>query len=239
MSTLLLVRHAQASFFSADYDQLSPIGEEQSRKLAEHLADRGDRFDSAYTGPALRHRQTLQHVADVYQERGLEFPEPQMLPELHEHQADQLLREAVDELARESDEIRQLADNYRNSVDRNDIQKNFQKLFEAVTILWTRDALRTNGIEPWSEFHRRVNQGLSTITSQAESSSRAIAFSSVGPITIALQRALGSPNEDALHLGWRLRNCSLTEFIFSSRRFTLDMFNSVAHLEGHGLVTYR
>ena len=58
MSTLLLVRHAQASFFEKNYDQLSPVGEEQGRKLGEYLVKRGQKFDRAYTGPARRHRQT-------------------------------------------------------------------------------------------------------------------------------------------------------------------------------------
>jgi broad specificity phosphatase PhoE len=239
MSTLLLVRHAQASFFEKNYDQLSPVGEEQGRKLGEYLVKRGQKFDRAYTGPARRHRQTLDQVAAVYREAGLEFPEPVELVELQEHRADQLLRETVDELAEEDDEIRQLAKNYRESVERADLQKNFQKLFERITLLWTQDALNTDAIEPWSHFQGRVRQGMKKITSEAGKSSRAIAFSSVGPITIALQAALGTTNEEALHMGWRLRNCAMTEFIFGSRRVTVDLFNSVAHLEEHGLVTYR
>ena len=35
MSRLILVRHAQASFFSKDYDQLSPLGEVQAAALGE------------------------------------------------------------------------------------------------------------------------------------------------------------------------------------------------------------
>lgn len=36
MSAVLLVRHGQASFGAADYDQLSPEGEEQSRIWVPH-----------------------------------------------------------------------------------------------------------------------------------------------------------------------------------------------------------
>ena len=38
MSVLLLVRHGQASWGSADYDVLSDLGHEQSRLLGKHLA---------------------------------------------------------------------------------------------------------------------------------------------------------------------------------------------------------
>ena len=36
MSRIVLVRHGQASFWAAEYDQLSPLGIEQSRLLGEH-----------------------------------------------------------------------------------------------------------------------------------------------------------------------------------------------------------
>ena len=39
--TLLLVRHGQASFGAADYDQLSDRGVEQSRRLGQWLVDGG------------------------------------------------------------------------------------------------------------------------------------------------------------------------------------------------------
>ena len=45
MSLLTLVRHGQASFFQEDYDQLSPLGEQQARLLGEHWVRQGVRFD--------------------------------------------------------------------------------------------------------------------------------------------------------------------------------------------------
>ena len=43
MSRILLVRHGQASLGAADYDQLSDLGEEQSRILGAALATQGIR----------------------------------------------------------------------------------------------------------------------------------------------------------------------------------------------------
>ena len=40
------MRHAQASFHAADYDCLSPLGEQQSRWLGEHFLARGITFDA-------------------------------------------------------------------------------------------------------------------------------------------------------------------------------------------------
>ena len=85
MSLLFLVRHAQASFHGDDYDQLSERGMEQSRRLGIHWAELSLSFDHVYVGPRRRHRQTLDAVAAVYRERGLNWPEPVELPELDEH----------------------------------------------------------------------------------------------------------------------------------------------------------
>ena len=44
---------------------------------------------------------------------------------------------------------------------------------------------------------------------------------------------------DPLELSWRLRNCSLTEFVFTRGRVTLDSFNAVPHLGDAARWTYR
>ena len=47
MSELFLVRHAQASFGKADYDQLSELGVNQSRWLGEYFRRQGIEFTKA------------------------------------------------------------------------------------------------------------------------------------------------------------------------------------------------
>ena len=51
--------------------------------------------------------------------------------------------------------------------------------------------------------------------------------------------AVRAPDRSFLELNWRVRNCSLTEFVFSQDRFTLDSFNHVSHLEDAALHTFR
>ena len=55
MSNLFVVRHGQASFFAENYDQLSPIGETQSRRLGQYWAERNVTFDAVFCGPCQRH----------------------------------------------------------------------------------------------------------------------------------------------------------------------------------------
>lgn len=239
MSTLLLVRHAQASFFSENYDQLSPVGQRQASVLGEHLARRKVRFDAVYTGPASRHRETAALVGEEYRRAGLPWPDGQILDGLEEHRADTLLRKESERLLEQHPHLLELVEGYRGAKEPADVQKNFQKLFETVTLMWTRNEVQSDGLDAWDVFNKNVIDAVRTMMSTSDRGGRIIGFSSVGPISVALQMALSSDVHTALHLGWRLRNCSLTQFIFNRERVTLDLFNSVAHLEEQNLVTYR
>ena len=63
MGQLYLVRHAQASFGAADYDQLSALGERQSLRLGEYFAGKGLVFEAVITGSLRRHAQTFSGIA--------------------------------------------------------------------------------------------------------------------------------------------------------------------------------
>jgi broad specificity phosphatase PhoE len=54
MTSLLLVRHGQAPYGSANYDLLSPLGERQSHRLGAWLTRQGLKFGGCWSGP-LRH----------------------------------------------------------------------------------------------------------------------------------------------------------------------------------------
>jgi len=72
----------------------------------------------------------------------------------------------------------------------------------------------------------------------ASGSKRVAVFSSGGPTGLCVQRALRAPDQAFLDVNWRVRNCSLSQWVYSKDRFTLDSFNSVAHLPRE-LITYR
>src|SRR5690349_11420161 len=62
MGTLYLVRHGQASFGAADYDNLSELGRKQSVRLGEYFAHKGIHFDGLIAGTLRRHKQTLEGI---------------------------------------------------------------------------------------------------------------------------------------------------------------------------------
>jgi len=238
MSTLYLARHAQASFFEEDYDQLSELGYEQARRLGQYFVEKKMSFDAVISGPARRHLDTAAATAQAFRDAGLPFPDLEIVPELDEHSADVFLRHSLEELLGGRAELLILAEEYRRATDRSDIQRSFQRLFEAVTKLWVTGEVSAPGVEPYADFHARVCRGLKKTTGDRPGGSVVLAFSSVGPITVILQQSLGLDHHAALQLGWRLRNCNISRFLFSGDRLTLDAFNSVAHLDDDS-VTYR
>ncbi len=60
MAAIYLIRHGQASFGKADYDQLSHKGTEQSQILGKYWQSMSTP-DKLYAGDLLRHGQTLEH----------------------------------------------------------------------------------------------------------------------------------------------------------------------------------
>eukprot|EP01041_Mallomonas_annulata_P036707 gene36707-59856_t len=63
MGNLYLVRHGQASFGAADYDNLSELGHRQSVRLGEYFAHKGLQFEAVMVGTLRRHAQTWAGIA--------------------------------------------------------------------------------------------------------------------------------------------------------------------------------
>jgi len=222
MSTLWLIRHAQASFLDADYDVLSPLGEEQSAALGEHLAERGFVFDRVLVGPRRRHRQTADLVAAIYCERGLSWPEPTLFPAFDEHHGPALM-----------DRLLTLP------TDRGEGARDYFQAFKTTTERWVRGEIPTPAdLEAWSAFRSRVGGGLREILSFDGHGQTIAAFTSSGPIAASVGQALDLDDERILSLLWRVRNAASSELVFSDGHLTLQAFNSVAHLREPRLVTF-
>ncbi len=116
MSRLILVRHAQASFFSKNYDQLSPLGELQARALGEYWSRLGIGFEEVLVGPRIRQARTEEIIRSVYGANGKPWPQAEVRPGFDEHSVDQLLGEPLEELLRLHPALRPLAADYRNAV---------------------------------------------------------------------------------------------------------------------------
>jgi broad specificity phosphatase PhoE len=239
MSTLHLIRHAQASFFEEDYDQLSELGEAQAARLGATFAERGYQFDEVYCGPAKRHQRTAEIVGKHLRRAGLPWCEPTIVEGLNEHAADEFVRLHAETVVEAHPNLLPLVESHRSASEPHEIQRSFQMLFESCVRLWIDGKLAVGGVESWTKFQNGVRGALKTLTVDKPSGSRVVAFSSVGPMSALLQLVLKTPHDQALDLGWRLRNCAVCRFVFSSERITLDAFNDLSHLDDASLITYR
>jgi broad specificity phosphatase PhoE len=114
--------------------------------------------------------------------------------------------------------------------------RGFQKMFEKVMLDWIAGSAGDH--ESWAGFRDRVLEGLRRIQA-GPPDRRVVLFTSGGPIGVLVQTALNAPERSFLEVNWRVRNCSITEFVFSIDRFTLDSFNAIPHLTDPALRTFR
>jgi broad specificity phosphatase PhoE len=201
MSRLILVRHSQASFFSDNYDQLSPLGERQSLALGQHWVKLGIGFDEVIVGPRQRQIGTERLVRSVYGANGKHWPQAEVRAEFDEHSVEQLLRTPLDELVQHHPQLRPLAAEYNSALAPEDVQRCFQRLFEAISHLWCAAAPGTESIESWSSFQARVESGLRRLLTSGGAKRTVLVFTSVGSISAALGFVLGCSPTQALELG--------------------------------------
>lgn len=211
MSTLVLVRHGQA----AASGSLTALGEHQAGRLKEYW--KGRSFDHVYCGTLPRQRQTAALAG---------WPDAETMPELNEYDAGGIVEKLGARLAAENAEFAALVQAWTS--DRSN--RNFQRLFEVVVRRWVEGALADPDVEPWRAFHDRVTRALRRLTADGPSRQVAV-FTSGGVIGVMVQTVLGAPQNAAIELNWRVRNGSLTGFLFSGGRISLDYFNATPHLE--------
>ena len=216
MSVLTLVRHGQARPFENDSDHLTDLGARQARALGVYWAGRRTMWDQAWSGTLERQRKTAEIVATCYHETGLEFPALQQSEAFNEY----LVPIPKDALQ----EVHLAPADRRNRV--------FQSLIEKAMAEWMKTP-------EFADFHRRVTEGLKSLMRSAPPQSRIVVLTSGGPIGVCVQSVLRAPVQQAVDINWRVRNCSLTDFIFSGSRISLDCFNATPHLDADELQSFR
>jgi broad specificity phosphatase PhoE len=239
MSILFLVRHGQASFLERNYDKLSAKGEQQSRMLGEYWAGLKLGFDRVYSGPKVRQRETARIVGEVYKRAGLRWPEPCVLAEFDEFQAEVVMERTLPQLIESDSDIRRMHQAFKDAQTRPEQFKTFQQIFEVVIGRWADGKLPLEGIEPWADFSARVQRGLARFPENGNRGQRIAIFSSGGPVGVAMQKALDLSTEATLKAAWMVRNCSYSEFLFSAGRFTLSSYNATPHFTDREFLTHR
>jgi broad specificity phosphatase PhoE len=223
MGTLVLIRHAQASYGEADYDRLSPRGCDQARALGRHLASA--RLDQIYRGPHVRHAQTAQYAAE--QAGGL--PEPTILDDLAEYPAFAMLHHFMPRLVSEDPRFAQLSETPTRELA--------NEAFHMVLGRWMRDEWQVPDVERVDAFSARVQRGLDRILHDVAAGARIGVVTSAGPIGVAIGLVFGASAHHMVKTSLVIRNASISELKFRTRDFawhpervSLLSFNSIHHL---------
>jgi broad specificity phosphatase PhoE len=229
MRSVLLIRHGQASFRSADYDRLSEMGEEQSRRLGAWLAACGTEPDLVAIGPRLRHRRTAELCLIA---AGVKRPLLQLdgLDELDHQELLARLRPDLDGPEAMHKALKQTPDPYRA----------FQELFAAAVARWTSGTHDADYTQSWPRFREQVLQALQTLSAHAGET--VWAFTSGGPIAVLANAAVDAPIAQTFKLSWPLVNTSMTRLRLGKSGASLTTYNAWPHLERHEdqhLVTLR
>ncbi|WP_394828214.1 histidine phosphatase family protein [Pendulispora albinea] len=235
MGDILLIRHAQASFGSANYDCLSELGLEQSRLLGRWLARRGRTIDRVAMGHMQRHRQTAEAaLAELPTElRGTEAPIVDA--GFDEFDGDHVLTRYRPELAERSALAQHLAQSSHP-------YRAFQELFEGAVERWVAGQHDGEYRESWNAFRARCVLGLERLVQGAGPSRTLAVFTSGGPITAICQHLLELPDRRAFDLNWPMANSAVTALRYRPDRISLNYLNNFSHLERAGqppIVTYR
>lgn len=211
MGTLYLVRHAQASFGSDDYDRLSPLGHRQAQRLGAYWRRQGLAFDTAISGTLRRHRETLQGIA-----QGLQWqPAPLELPGLNEYDSDALLATVHPEPL-------------PPALTPEDYRHHFRLLREALA-QWMAGRAQPAGMPAYPDFVAGIVAALDHV--RARCSGNVLMVSSGGPIATVIAQVLRTPPETTIELNLRIRNSAVTEFAFTPKRHMLLTFNTLPHLD--------
>lgn len=217
MSRVLLVRHGQASFGAADYDNLSELGHEQTRLLGASLAARGIVPTLLVSGAMRRHHQSAAgiltgggwNLAPLEDPGWNEFDHRQVL----------LSHGAPSDAGSQAD------------------RATFQRWFEEATAAWIRGETEGDH-ETFADFTSRVEAALTRLLRELPPEATAIVSTSGGPVAWAAAHLLGGGADLWQRLNPTTVNSSHATVVVGRRGTTLVSLNEHAHLD-LDRITYR
>ena len=225
MSILYLIRHAQASFGQENYDCLSNLGQQQATILAGHFQNLGLEFDAVYSGSQVRHEQTADACRDNADTAENQFPAVIKMDAFNEYDSENILKTLIPEMIREEpafeSEVAAMMQDKRS----------FQQVYEKIMRRWVNSKQPIEQLETWKSYSHRVTAGLQKIMTAEGSKKKVAVFTSGGPISVCVQKALNLSDDHTLQITWQIMNASVTRLKYSGNRLMLFGFNDVTHLE--------
>lgn len=239
MGVIYLIRHGQASFGKANYDDLSDTGYEQARRLGQVLADRIPAFDISVMGSMQRHKQTATTCLEQFQchqEQGGQGLESliQVNSDWNEYDHREILKRYRPEFETDASMIA--------FVKQQENPRQFMnESFNGAVDRWVSAKYDSDYFETWLEFKERVRSALRHTMELSMSGKTVAVFTSGGPISLVSHALLGVDEAKFMSLNWTLMNCGVTKILNSKSRVFVASLNEHTHFEGADnkhLITY-
>jgi broad specificity phosphatase PhoE len=224
--TVLLVRHAQASFGTADYDVLSPLGHEQAGVLVEALLAREMNVARIVAGSA---RRQLDTAAPLAARLGLEVG------------ADARWNEYETELVLQHHGAAPVGLDGAGAGGREITSREFQAVLDGALEDWVRSGEDTPASQSWPAFLAAGRGALSDFAATLGSGEAGIAVTSGGVIAAICTELLGDHPDLLPRLNRVLVNTGITKLAVGASGTSLIAFNDHAHIDAGGgsLLSYR
>lgn len=222
MTTIYLVRHGQASFGAASYDQLSAKGEQQAQVVGDFFKQTLKQTPLIVAGSMQRHQQTAQLALSQSFQDALIQTESDWNEFDHQHvfaqyeprfNQPELLKQDVDLMANP--------------------RAYLAKIFDGAIDRWIGEQYDHEYHETWLGFQSRVQSALHGLCQHidATQSRQAVVFSSGGVISVAVGQVLGLNAKQIFALNWSIANASITTLRWSDDRLQLLSFNEHHYLK--------
>lgn len=227
MHSIYLIRHGQASFDADDYDQLSTLGETQSRLLGDWFLRTGQHVDQVVIGGNLRHRQTAQQC--LHQFRG-DAP--------NQTEKDWIIERGFDEFDHEQVILKHCTEfaNFqalKRSLNEHPKPRHaFQAMFTAAIHRWVSGE-HDDYSESWLQFQERCRLALARLIAASDDTKATWIFTSGGTISALLQQVLDISDQRIFDLNASLINTGVSKLQVRNAKLSLVYLNNPAHLEIH------
>ena len=223
MPSILLIRHAQASFGSADYDVLSDTGHAQTAALVAGLERRGIRADQVVSGGLRRQRDTAEPCASA-------VAVPLQIDERWDEYEDRDILTHHSEVAAGLEHL---------PGDAPLSSRAFQEILNQALAGWIEAGERSHSQETWDQFSTRTQGALSDLAGSLGKGQTALVISSGGVIAALCAALMGLPPTALIAFNHVSINTGIAELTVGRGGITLVSSNEHAHLEEAGRLTGR
>jgi len=211
MPKLVIFRHAQASFGSKNYDQLSDLGKQQSEWLGQHL-NQFDQLPTRFiTGSLKRHRQTAQGILSGLS-KDINVEENSVWNEFE-------FENVIQSYLQQHPEAR----------PKDNKPAIFFSLLRKAMLAWSADEIELEKAESWTMFESRVKNAFKDLQNQEEQETIWLVTSG-GVIAMLLSQILETSRKTMVDLNLQTRNTSMSEVFYKTDSQCLMAFNQVPHL---------